>query len=137
MRAVVVACLLVSPLIGCKKSEQQQQGSSKMVAGESAGSNKHQVQQVAPPLDVKKPPADAVKTPSGLVYRTIKPNPSGQLPKRNDTVMIRYTGWRQDTGETFFSSTESDAPMPINLSTSAKGFTEGLQLVHKGEKAML
>jgi FKBP-type peptidyl-prolyl cis-trans isomerase len=129
MRAVLLIALLGT--LGCKKAEQQQ--NQKVTTG--VATNK--APQIAAPLDLKNPPADAIKTPSGLVYKTIVANPSGPLPKRNDTVMIRYTGWRQASGETFFSNLGSDAPMPLNLAKTAKGFTEGLQLVHKGEKAML
>lgn len=134
MRAVIFVALLAATG-GCKKTAQQD--SQKVTSGMAVGSNKHATPHVDPPVDLKNPPADSVKTASGLIYKTIAPNPSGQLPKRNDTVMIRYTGWRQASGETFFSNTESDAPMPLNLAKTAKGFTEGLQLVHKGEKAML
>src|SRR5688572_12111914 len=51
--------------------------------------------------------------------------------------MIKYTGWRQASGETFFSNMKEDKPMPLNLAVTARGFTEALQLVRKGEKAML
>src|SRR5687767_6680016 len=70
---------------------------------------------VAPPLDLKNPPADAVKKPSGLVIKTLVPAPAGAVPKRNDTVMIKYTGWRQASGETFFSNMKEQQPMPLNL----------------------
>jgi peptidylprolyl isomerase len=132
MRAVVFALLLT---LGCKKTDNTSQ--QKTTTTEGATPTKKSVAQVEPPFDLKNPPADAIKTPSGLVYKTIKANPTGALPKRNDTVMIKYTGWRQDTGETFYSNIESDSPMPLNLATTAKGFTEALQLVHQGERAML
>jgi peptidylprolyl isomerase len=131
MRAVVFALLLT---LGCKKTDNTSQ---QKTTTESAAPAKKSVAQVDPPFDLKNPPADAVKTPSGLVYKTIKANPTGALPKRNDTVMIKYTGWRQQSGETFFSNIDSDAAMPLNLATTAKGFTEGLQFVHQGERAML
>lgn len=132
MRAVVFALLLT---LGCKKTDNTSH--EKATTTETPTAKKKSVAQVDPPFDLKTPPADAVKTTSGLVYKTIKPNPSGALPKRNDTVMIKYTGWRQESGETFYSNIESDTPMPLNLATTAKGFTEALQHVHQGEKAML
>jgi len=94
-------------------------------------------EQVAPPIDIKTPPADAVKTPSGLTYKKLTVNDSGAAPGRNDTVLINYTGWRQSTGETFFSNKAQGRPMPLNLATTAPGFTEAMQLLKKGEKAML
>jgi FKBP-type peptidyl-prolyl cis-trans isomerase len=133
MRAVILVALL--SVVGCKKEAQHD--NPKVTTNAGVAANKKTTPQVAPPFDLKNPPADAVKTPSGLVYKTLTPAPSGQLPKRNDTVMVRYTGWHQASGETFFTNLDSDAAMPLNLAKTAKGFTEGMQLVHKGEKAML
>jgi FKBP-type peptidyl-prolyl cis-trans isomerase len=115
----------------CKKSEDHAPA-AKVTTGSAKNPN-----QIDPPLDLKNPPADAIKRPSGLVYKTITAAPDGALPQRNDTVMIKYTGWRQASGETFFSNMKEDKPMPLNLAVTARGFTEGMQLVHKGETAML
>jgi FKBP-type peptidyl-prolyl cis-trans isomerase len=133
----VAVAILAAALLGggCKKTEQQQ--AQKTTSTEGVAAQKRKAPQVDAPFDLKNPPADATRTPSGLILKTIATNPSGQLPKRNDTVMIKYTGWRQESGETFFSNINSDTPMPLNLSSTAKGFTEAMQLVHKGEKAML
>jgi peptidylprolyl isomerase len=94
-------------------------------------------EQVTPPFDLKNPPPDAVKTPSGLIYKKIVVKDDAPAPKRNDTVMINYTGWRQSTGETFFTNKSRGKPMPLNLTTTSPGFTEAMQLLHKGERAML
>lgn len=131
MRAVVFALLLT---LGCKKTDNT---SDKKVVTSEGAATKKATPQVEPPFDLETPPADAIKTPSGLVYKTIVANPNGALPKRNDTVLIKYTGWRQASGDTFFSNINADSPMPLNLATTAKGFTEALQLVRKGERAML
>ena len=133
MRAVIF--FIAIGLVGCKKDTQHE--NQKVTTGPGVAATKKSAPQVAAPFDLKNPPADAIKTPSGLIYKTITAAPSGPLPKRNDTVMVRYTGWHRASGETFFSNLESDAPMPLNLAKTAKGFTEGIQLVHKGEKAML
>ncbi|HUS30987.1 MAG TPA: FKBP-type peptidyl-prolyl cis-trans isomerase [Kofleriaceae bacterium] len=130
MRAVILVALLGT--VGCKKEAQQD--NSKVTSGPGVAAKA--APQVDAPFDLKNPPGDAVKTASGLIYKPIKPNPTGPLPKRNDTVMVKYTGWRQASGETFFSNINSESPMPLNLAKAAKGFTEGMQLVHKGEKAM-
>ncbi|HWU89976.1 MAG TPA: FKBP-type peptidyl-prolyl cis-trans isomerase, partial [Kofleriaceae bacterium] len=103
----------------------------------AANPGRPSVEQIAPPLDIKNPPADATKTASGLIYKKLVVNEAGAAPKRNDTVMINYTGWRQSTGETFFSNRSRGQPMPLNLATTAPGFTEAMQLIKKGEKAML
>jgi FKBP-type peptidyl-prolyl cis-trans isomerase len=64
-------------------------------------------------------------------------NASGTQPKRNDAVLINYTGWKQATGETFFSNKGRGQPFRLNLAQAAPGFTEALQMMHKGETAML
>jgi peptidylprolyl isomerase len=106
-------------------------------AGQGSGKVKLRGQQVTPPLPLKDPPADAVKTPSGLIYKKLKANDAGPQPHRNDIVRINYTGWRQGSGETFFTNVGRDNPLPLNLALTAPGFTEGLQLMHQGETAML
>lgn len=119
----------------CDKAEKNPLPVTKAVP---QGVSANPTQQVPAPFDLKTPPADAMRRPSGLVYKTITAAPADAVaPSRNDTVMIRYTGWRQQTGETFFNNMKEDKPMPLNLAATAKGFTEGLQLVKKGEKAML
>lgn len=108
-------------------------------SGSGAGSGGVRKQQVAPPVDIdlKRPPGDATKTASGLIYKKLEVNASGQTPKRNDTVMINYTGWRQATGDTFFTNEGRGEPMPLNLSQTAPGFTEAMQQLRTGEKAVL
>lgn len=108
---------------------------SKTAAGSAAA--RPTVEQVKPPFDLKTPPADATKTPSGLAYKKLTVKDDGVTPKRNDTVMVNYTGWRPSTGETFFSNRSRGQPMPLNLANTAAGFVEAMQLLKKGEKAML
>jgi len=128
--------LLLAGAAACKKQESNPAPITK--APPPGVSTTSTTTQVAAPFDLKTPPADATKTASGLVYKVITPGaPDAPTPKRNDTVMIKYTGWRQLSGETFFNNMKEEAPMPLNLAVTAKGFTEGLQLVKKGEKAML
>jgi FKBP-type peptidyl-prolyl cis-trans isomerase len=113
------------------------------LAAKNAGSNAAVVppraksEQVAPPLDLKSPPIDAIKTSSGLVYKKLESVDGGTSAQRNDTVMIKYTGWRQSTGETFYTNRTSDQAMPLPLANTAPGFTEAMQLLKKGEKAVL
>jgi len=131
MRGLAILILLAA---ACQRVEDKE--ASKTVAGSAGVSLQHRADQVVPPVDLKNPPADAVKTPSGLVYKKIVANDAGPAPKRNDIVMINYTGWKQSTGETFFSN-KARPPMPLNLATTAVGFTEAMQLVHKGERVVL
>jgi peptidylprolyl isomerase len=94
-------------------------------------------EQVKPPFDLKTPPADATKTASGLTYKKLKPNEAGTPIKRNDTVLVKYTGWSQNTGKTFFTNHASSQALPMNLTQAAPGFTEAMQLLRKGEQAVL
>jgi hypothetical protein len=95
------------------------------------------VEQIKPPLDLRRPPADAEKTSSGLVYKTLVANGAGVQPKRNATVLIQYTGWNQRTGTTFFSTRGRGQPISIDLSHAVPGVADALPLLHKGEKAVL
>jgi FKBP-type peptidyl-prolyl cis-trans isomerase len=134
-----LAAALIVFVFGCQKAENHD---DQKVVDQSKGSAmtapgaKPRTEQVTPPFDLKAPPADAVKTASGLVYKKEVTNDAGAGPKRNDTVMINYTGWKPSTGETFYTNHARGQPMPLNLSTTAPGFTEGLQLLKKGEKAV-
>lgn len=133
---------LVALAAGCQKSEKgskPQDSQHSPGAGSTSGSGgpRSAKEQVTPPFDLKTPPPDATKTASGLVYKKITTNDAGQKPKRNDIVMVNYTGWRPSTGETFFTNRSRGQAMPLNLANTAPGFVEAMQLLKKGEKAML
>jgi hypothetical protein len=59
------------------------------------------------------------------------------VAKQADTVMVRYTGWRQRTGQTFFTTNRGGEAMGIDVAYAAPGFGEALQHLRKGEKAVL
>lgn len=124
----------------CQKGEENRQSHDPPQtsgAGAAPAAARSGKEQVKPPFDLKTPPADAIKTASGLVYKKITTNDAGATPKRNDTVMVNYTGWRPSTGETFFTNRSRGQAMPLNLANTAAGFVEAMQLLKKGEKAML
>ncbi len=135
MNRLVILIGVAALATACKKSEDKQKPD--VPVAKTAEVKKPTTPQVEPPVDIKNPPADAVRKPSGLVIKTLAANPTGQAVKRNDVVLIKYTGWRQASGETFFSNKDSDQPMPLNLTTTAPGFTEAMQLLHKGERAIM
>lgn len=114
--------LLVVALVACGKGNEPQQRAASGSAEAKA------------PLDIKAPPADARKTASGIVYKKLTENPSGRAPKRNDTVMLKYTGWKQTSGKTFVVNPQ---PLPVSLASTTAGFAEGIQLVKTGEHVML
>jgi FKBP-type peptidyl-prolyl cis-trans isomerase len=140
MRGLVILFVLWG-LVACQRSTDETPSittTSPGVSAGSAGSGAARGRKIDPPLALKTPPADAVKTPSGLIYKKLISVEGGALPKRNDVVSIRFTGWHQSTGETFFSNREGRGQaMPYNLSQAAPGFVEALQLLRVGEQAML
>lgn len=95
------------------------------------------VPQIPPPLDLRTPPADATKTASGLIYKRLGAGTTGAQPRGDDTVLVRYTGWRQRTQETFFTTNGRGQPIAIDLAHAAPGFREALPLLHAGETAVL
>ncbi|PYS52902.1 MAG: peptidylprolyl isomerase [Acidobacteria bacterium] len=86
----------------------------------------------APP-DVKAPPADAKKTPSGLAYKVIKKGTGSKHPAATDSVTVHYTGWTTD-GKMFDSSVARNMPATFPLNGVIAGWTEGLQLMVESEK---
>ncbi len=86
------------------------------------------------PADLKKPPADAQRTASGLVWKTLQPGKGGDHPKASSMVSVHYTGWTLD-GKCFDSSLAQGEPAQFLLEEVIKGWTEGVQLLTAGEKA--
>src|SRR2546427_9527535 len=86
----------------------------------------------APP-DVAAPPADAVKTPSGLASKVITPGTGKTHPTPADIVTVHYTGWKTD-GSMIDSSVLRGKPSTFPLNGVIKGWTEGVQLMVDGEK---
>jgi len=141
MRGLLVVAGFLFSTLGCQRTEDKSKTLT-TATGSGSGSGsaapvRAKSEQLAPPLDLKNPPMDAVKTASGLIYKKLTSVPGGTAAKRNDTVMINYTGWRQVTGETFYTNRDRGQPMPLPLANTAPGFTEAMQLLKKGERAML
>ncbi len=86
----------------------------------------------APP-DVKAPPSDAKKTPSGLAYRVQKPGTGSKHPMSKSEVTVHYTGWTTN-GQMFDSSVTRGEPATFPLDQVIAGWTEGVQLMVEGEK---
>jgi peptidylprolyl isomerase len=85
------------------------------------------------PDDVAAPPADAQKTPSGIAYKILQPGTGKERPVETSKVTVHYTGWTTD-GKMFDSSITRNQPANFSLNQVIKGWTEGLQLMTKGEK---
>ena len=87
------------------------------------------------PADVAAPPADAKVTASGLAYKVLTPGQGDAHPVAESKVNVHYTGWTTD-GKMFDSSVVRCKPIDFPLNRVIAGWTEGLQLMTKGEKAM-
>jgi FKBP-type peptidyl-prolyl cis-trans isomerase FkpA len=77
----------------------------------------------------------AIRTASGLVYRTLRPG-SGPSPKATDTVRVHYHGTLTD-GKVFDSSVQRGQPVEFQLNQVIPCWTEGVQRMKVGEKARL
>jgi hypothetical protein len=85
------------------------------------------------PEDVAAPPADALRTPSGLASKILVPGTGSRFPGPTDTVRVNYSGWQTD-GTRFDSSVARGSPSEFPLNRVIAGWTEGLQLMVEGEE---
>jgi FKBP-type peptidyl-prolyl cis-trans isomerase FkpA len=77
----------------------------------------------------------AVKTPSGLVFRTLTPG-KGQSPTAASTVRVHYDGTLTN-GTVFDSSRKRGQPVEFALGQVIPCWREGLQRMKVGERAQL
>lgn len=77
----------------------------------------------------------AQKKASGLVYLETKAG-SGEAPTTKDKVKVQYTGKRRD-GSVFDSSIQRGQPADFPLARMISCWTEGIQLMKPGGKAVL
>ena len=66
------------------------------------------------PADVKKAPADAKRTSSGLAYKVLTPGTGTQHPKSSSMVTVNYSGWTTE-GKLFDSSLLQGKPISFRL----------------------
>jgi FKBP-type peptidyl-prolyl cis-trans isomerase len=85
------------------------------------------------PDDVKAAPASAKRTASGLAYRELAAGTGKDHPTATSNVIVQYSGWTPD-GKMFDSSVTRGEPARLRLSNVIKGWTEGVQLMTKGQK---
>jgi FKBP-type peptidyl-prolyl cis-trans isomerase len=106
-----------------------------LLAATLASAQTTTVTTTAPP-DVAAPPADAVRTSSGLASKVITPGTGKIHPSKTDRVTVQYTGWTTD-GKMFDSSIPRREPTTFPLDLVIAGWTEGLQLMVVGETRRL
>ena len=85
------------------------------------------------PEDVKAAPEDAIKEKSGLASKILQAGNGKEHPSAWDSVNVHYSGWTTD-GKLFDSSVKRGEPINFPLNRVIKGWTEGVQLMVKGEK---
>lgn len=90
-------------------------------------------QTIPAPPDVAAPPADAIRTPSGLASKVLQIGFSNVRPSAASTVRVNYTGWTTD-GKMFDSSILRGEPLEGRLDGLIPGWIEGVQLMVVGEK---
>lgn len=85
------------------------------------------------PPDVAAPPANAVKTASGIAYKVITVGLGSIHPSPRNQVRVHYSGWTTD-GKLFDSSVQRGEPTTFLVDQVIPGWTEILQLMVVGEK---
>lgn len=78
-------------------------------------------------------PPGVQKTYSGLKHKLLRPGKIGPSPNSLSTVTVHYEGKTKD-GKIFDSSYKRGKPAEFSLDQVIQGWTEGLQLMTKGEK---
>jgi len=86
------------------------------------------------PADLKGPPADAVRTSSGLAYRVLQNGTGNAHPSMKDKVRVHFSGWRSD-GKLFESTEIAKHPALVALGAAMAGWREAVSSMVVGEKA--
>jgi len=84
------------------------------------------------PADLGAPPNDAVKSPTGLISKTVRAGSSQEKPIATDGVTVDYTGWRSD-GLMFDSSVVRGKPSTFPLDRVMPGWKECVLQMTIGE----
>jgi FKBP-type peptidyl-prolyl cis-trans isomerase len=141
--AIFLAVFTSILCIGCKTNPPPAEGKKEAITEKPAQSAIQQ-EHAAPsrqatennipaPPDVAAPPADSIKTASGLASKVIKPGTGTVHPKAEDAVEVHYSGWTTD-GTMFDSSVKRGQTATFPLNRVIAGWTEGVQLMVVGEK---
>lgn len=113
----------------------QQAESIFMAFGEAAAKVKNEKTRAAGQkfLEDNKKRAGITTTVSGLQYEVLKKGTGTASPKATDNVKVHYHGTLTD-GSVFDSSVDRGEPITFGLDQVISGWTEGVQLMHVGDK---
>ena len=98
------------------------------------GAAMHAQSEFTPPPDVSAPPADAVKSQTGLASKVLMPGTGSEKPEATDIVTVHYTGWVASDGRMFDSSAARGTPSTFPLDRVMAGWRECVQLMTVGER---
>ncbi len=84
-------------------------------------------------LEENKKRPGVITTASGLQYEILRKGEGKESPKATDRVKVHYHGTTID-GTVFDSSVQRGEPITFGLNQVIAGWTEGLQLMHPGDK---
>jgi FKBP-type peptidyl-prolyl cis-trans isomerase len=119
-KTTMLALVLIAALAAC--------GASPALASAQTTT----IKVIPPPADVAAPPADAIKTATGLASTVITAGTGKTHPAAGDLVTVHYTGWTTD-GKMFDSSVSRGKAATFPLDKVIAGWTEGVQLMVTGE----
>ncbi len=89
-------------------------------------------ERLLPPDNLRLPPANALRTESGLRYLVLKHGASKTHPVPSSVIEIDYTGW-DFQGRMFDSSLPRGKPARFPLSGLIRGWQEGVLLMSPGD----
>jgi FKBP-type peptidyl-prolyl cis-trans isomerase len=92
-----------------------------------------QVSELTPPPDLAAPPADAMKSPTGLISKVSSRGTCDEKPTATDIVTVNYTGWTSE-GRMFDSTVARGNPSTFPLGRVMAGWKECVQLMVIGER---
>jgi FKBP-type peptidyl-prolyl cis-trans isomerase len=136
LTAMLVLLTLVGGTVGCNKDEITKADQAKIDAQKKVDESAIQAYVTANNLT-------ATRTSSGLYYVVITPAPAGAaVAAVGKTAVVNYIGYPMSgttRGPRFDSSYSRSEPFIVKVGTTGviAGWTEGLQLMHKGERGWL
>lgn len=122
----VLSLIAAFALVGCKDSTPPTGGPT--VTGPASATNSAAAS--AAPVAAS---GEMKATASGLKYQMLKQGAGTVSPKPTDTVNVHYHGTLLN-GTVFDSSVQRGEPISFPLNGVIAGWTEGLQLMHVGDK---